>query len=88
MALPVVHCRADFLRPVHGGDQLSVHLTPQRLDPSSFEVHHRFLLDQQDVAHGWIRQVAISTETRRRCALPDAIERWLEASLIGRISEL
>ena len=48
IALPVVHCRADFLRPVHGGDQLSVHLTPQRLDPSSFEVHHRFLLEQQE----------------------------------------
>ena len=88
IALPVVHCRADFLRPVHGGDQLSVHLTPQRLDPSSFEVHHCFLLGQQDVARGWIRHVAISTETRQRCALPDAIERWLEASLIGQISEL
>ena len=88
IALPVVHCRADFLRQVHGGDQLSVHLTPQRLDPSSFEVHHCFLLGQQDVARGWIRHVAISTETRQRCALPDAIERWLEASLIGQISEL
>ena len=88
VALPVVHCHADFLRPVHGGDQLSVHLSPQRLDPSSFEVQHRFLLGDQDVARGCIRHVAISTETRRRCTLPDTIERWLEAAQIGRISEL
>lgn len=88
VALPVVHCRADFLRPVHGGDQLSVHLSPQRLDRGGFEVQHRFCHGQQEVAQGLIRHVAISTETRQRCALPDAIERWLEASQIGRISEL
>ena len=88
VALPVVHCHADFLRPVHGGDQLSVHLNPQRLDPSSFEVQHRFQLGDQDVARGFIRHVAISTKTRQRCALPDTIERWLEAAQIGQISEL
>ena len=65
-----------------------VHLNPQRLDPSSFEIQHRFQLGDQDVARGCIRHVAISTETRRRCALPDTIERWLEAAQIGRISEL
>ena len=86
VALPVVHCRADFLRPVHGGDQLSVHLSPQRLDPSSFEVQHDFAGIR--MARGCIRHVAISTETRRRCTLPDTIERWLEAAQIGRISEL
>jgi 1,4-dihydroxy-2-naphthoyl-CoA hydrolase len=88
VALPVVHCGADFLRPVHGGDQLTVLLKPQRLDPSSFEVHHQFLLGEQNVARGWIRHVAISIETRRRCNLPEAIERWLEASQLGQIKEL
>jgi len=88
VALPVVHCRADFFRPVHSGDQLTVHLTPKRLDLSSFEIQHQFLLGEQKVARGCIRHVAISTETRERCALPDTIERWLEAAHIGQISEL
>ena len=88
IALPVVHCRADFLRPVHGGDHLQVLVVPQRLDPGSFEVHYRFQLDDQDVAHGSIRQLAISNTSRRRCALPEAIDRWLEASSLGSISDL
>ncbi|MBT66181.1 MAG: 1,4-dihydroxy-2-naphthoyl-CoA hydrolase, partial [Synechococcus sp. NP17] len=32
IALPIVHCEADFLQPVHGGDQLAVTLKPARLD--------------------------------------------------------
>jgi len=88
VALPVVHCSADFLRPVHGGDHLTVKLKPQRLDPGSFAVRYRFLLNHQAVALGQIRQVAISTASRQRCRLPEAIDRWLEASGLGQIGEL
>ena len=84
-ALPVVHCEADFLRPIHGGDQLIVQLTTKRLDPSSFEVIYRFLLEETDVARGVIRHVAISPAERRRCPLPAAIDRWLEASSLGQL---
>ena len=88
IALPVVHCSANFQRAVHGGDQLMVKVAPQRIDQSSFEVRSQFLLKEQDVATGLIRQVAIHSETRRRCPLPDAISRWLEAAQIGQIREL
>ena len=72
VALPVVHCRADFLRPVHGGDQLSVHLTPQRLDPSSFEVQHRFLLGEQDVAARCLEGCVTRAVVQCQCASPSA----------------
>ena len=88
IALPVVHCEADFIRPVHGGDCLQVLLEPQRLDPGSFEVRSRFQIDEIDVARGLIRHVAISTNTRQRCPLPEAIDLWLEASGMGRLSNL
>ena len=88
IALPVVHCAADFLRPVHGGDHLVVTLTPTRVDPSQYEVRFLFQIDDTNVAKGIIRQLAINAETRRRCALPEAIDRWLEASAIGTIGTL
>jgi 1,4-dihydroxy-2-naphthoyl-CoA hydrolase len=51
-------------------------------------VRFLFQLEEADVAQGIIRQLAINSETRRRCALPEAIDRWLEASAIGTIGTL
>ena len=88
IALPVVHCEADFLRPIHGGDHLLVLLEPERLNPGSFEVRTRFLPNDTDVARGLIRHVAINPSSRQRCPLPESIDLWLEASSMGRVSSL
>ena len=34
-------------------------------------------------ARGLIRHLAISSGSRRRCTLPEPIQRWLEASALG-----
>lgn len=80
VALPIMHCSADYRHPLVCGDQLRVWLQPERLDPGSFEVRYSFRRDGHDVATGLTRHVAITVETRRRCPLPLAIQRWLEAS--------
>ena len=82
--MPVVHCEADFRRPVHGGDQLIVWLKPTRLDPSCFEVRSRFELDGVEVATGLIRHLAIDSKTRKRRPLHEEVERWIEASNIEK----
>jgi len=73
---------------VHGGDHLVVTLKPTRVDPGQYEVRFLFQLEGADVAQGIIRQLALNSETRRRCALPEAIDRWLEASAIGTVGSL
>ena len=88
VAVPIVHCNADFLAPLKVGDELLIHLKPARLDAGSFEVSSHFVLKQKKVAYGCLRHVAIDIETRRRCGLPDGIERWLEASSVGKIQNL
>ena len=88
VALPIVHCHADFRAPVQVGDKLLIRLEPERLDPSSFTVNSQVLLEEQLVAKGCLRHVAIDAQTRRRCALPDGVDRWLEASSLGRIQPL
>ncbi|WP_115121203.1 thioesterase family protein [Synechococcus sp. UW105] len=88
IALPVIHCEADFLRPVHGGDQLCLTLQPERINPGCFEVHYLFQLQEEVVARGLIRHLAINAESRQRCPLPEAVDLWLEASGMGRISSL
>ena len=86
--LPIVHCHAVFRAPIKVGDQLLIRLNPERLDPCSFEVNSQVVLEDQVVARGCLRHVAIDAKTRRRCALPDGVDRWLEASSLGRIQPL
>ena len=51
-------------------------------------MNSQVLLEEQLVALGCLRHIAIDANTRRRCALPDGVERWLEASSLGRIQPL
>ena len=80
VALPIVHCNADFLRPRVCGDPLTIALEPKRLDPGGFELSYRFSRAGEAVAQGLTRHLAIESVSRRRCPLPAAIHRWLEAS--------
>jgi 1,4-dihydroxy-2-naphthoyl-CoA hydrolase len=80
VALPIVHCQADFRRPLFCGDQLSISLQLRQVDPGSFEVTYRFDCGGQLAAHGLTRHRAITVADRQGCALPAAISSWLEAS--------
>jgi len=82
IALPIVHCSADFFKPLVCGDPLAIALEPRRLDPGSFEIHYRFSSNGTAVAQGLTRHLAISTGQRERRELPAAINRWLEASAL------
>ncbi len=85
VALPIIHCQADFRSPIQTGDDLVVELRPEPLNPNSFQVHFEFRCGEQIAAHAIIRHLAINAQTRQRCALPEGIGRWLEASNLGRV---
>jgi 1,4-dihydroxy-2-naphthoyl-CoA hydrolase len=80
IALPIVHCCADFFKPLLCGDPLTIALEPQRLDPGCFEVRYHFISNGTPVANGLTRHLAISSSERARRELPSVINRWLEAS--------
>jgi 1,4-dihydroxy-2-naphthoyl-CoA hydrolase len=83
LALPIVHCSADFRAPLVCGDPLSIRLEPIALDPCAFEVHYRLSSGDREVALALTRHLAIGAADRRRAPLPDPIRRWLEASALG-----
>ena len=62
---------------------LEIKLFPQRLAIGSFQIQTKFQLAGQDVAVGLIRHLSIDAQTRRRCALPEEIVLWLEASSLN-----
>jgi len=84
IALPIVHCRADFRHPIRIGDRLVVELRPERIDLSIFQVQTTFLRGDVVVAQGILRHLAINSDNRQRCAMPKDIQLWLEASSLNQ----
>ncbi|BEV35269.1 thioesterase family protein [Synechococcus sp. M16CYN] len=85
VALPIVYCHANFCAPLRIGDTVVIQLRPKRLNPSCFEVISHLRLDDQKVASGCLRHLAIDASTRQRCNLPKPIEFWLKAAALSRI---
>ena len=83
VSLPIAHCQAEYKMPTRVGDQLLVVVAPKKIDSGSFQVETTFRLQNDCVAVGNILHVAINSQTRQRCLLPEHIELWLEASSIN-----
>lgn len=80
LACPIMHTAMDYHRPLRCGDQVTVHLTPARLDQSSFELSYRLCGpgSAQVMAEAITRHVCIHSQQRRRLALPSELEVWLD----------
>ena len=83
VALPIVHCKADFRMPIQSGDYLEIILLPEKIDMGSFQIQSTFIREGERVALGLIRHLAINSQTRQRCDLPEKINLWLEASSLN-----
>jgi 1,4-dihydroxy-2-naphthoyl-CoA hydrolase len=77
LAYPIVHTTMDYRRPLRCGDRVVIHLTPTRLDDSSFEIQYQIMLLDAVAAQGMTRHVCIEMASHRRCTLPTALEQWL-----------
>ena len=77
IAYPIAHASIDYRRPLHCGDRITVHLTPARLDDSSFEIQYQLKLGDMLAAQALTRHVCISVADRRRHPLPTEMEQWL-----------
>ena len=97
IALPLVHCSADFLAPLACGDPLAIQLEPHRLDSGSFEVHYIFRSGERSAAKALTRHLAIETTSRQRCTpagkgqrrrLAVSIARCLVRALAAALSPL
>ncbi|MGG6241086.1 acyl-CoA thioesterase [Nodosilinea sp. AN01ver1] len=77
LAYPIAHASIDYRRPLHCGDRVTVHLTPARLDDSSFEIQYQLKLGDTLAAQAVTRHVCISVADRRRHPLSTEMEQWL-----------
>ena len=84
IGLPIVHCEADFWKPMQTGDQLEIQLTPQNLNRGKLQIKYKFKQKSEDIAQALVRHQAINSLTRSISTLPEGIELWLEASVLNQ----
>ncbi|HBE20632.1 MAG TPA: 1,4-dihydroxy-2-naphthoyl-CoA hydrolase [Cyanobacteria bacterium UBA11149] len=82
-AIPIIHTSVDFFAPMFCGDKLLIHLTPQELGDTKFEISYEIVADsssQVKLAKALTRHVCINPITRTRTPFPEEIVAWLRKS--------
>ena len=82
VALPVVHCEANYFQPLYVGDAINIELNPEKIDDSSFLLRFKLKKNGEKIGTVNIKHVSINPVTRDICALSKQINLWLyESSL-------
>ncbi|MCX6831994.1 MAG: thioesterase family protein [candidate division Zixibacteria bacterium] len=78
--LPIVHAEAQYFRPLHVGDEITVIVQVGSIGKSSFVlVFDLFAADDKPVGKAKTVHVAVSKQTQNKIALPEKLQRALKA---------
>ena len=80
VALPVVHCEANYFQPLYVGDSINTELYPEKINDSSFIIRFEFKKNGEQISLTNIKHISINPITRERCLLPKQINLWFEES--------
>ena len=80
VALPVVHCEANYFQPLYVGDTINIELHPEKINESSFVLRFKFKKNGEQIGTTHIKHVSINPITREKSALSKPINLWLYES--------
>ena len=80
VALPVVHCEANYFQPLYVGDTINIELETEKINESSFVLRFKFKKNGEQIGSTNIKHVSINPITRKKCALSKQINLWLHES--------
>ena len=83
LALPVVHCEANYFQPLYVGDTINIELNPEKINDSSFVLRFKFKKNGEKIGIANIKHVSINPITRDICALSKQINLWLHESSLN-----
>ena len=83
VALPVVHCEANYFQPLYVGDIINIELHPEKINESSFVLRFEFKKNGEKIGMANIKHVSINPITRDICALSKQINLWLHESSLN-----
>ena len=80
VALPIVHCEANYFQPLYVGDTINIELNPEKINDSSIVLRFKFKKNGKTIGTANIKHVSINPITRDICALSKQINLWLHES--------
>ena len=80
VALPVVHCEANYFQPLYVGDTINIELYPEKINDFSFILRFVFKKNGEKIGTTNIKHVSINRITREKCELSKQINVWLHES--------
>ena len=83
VALPVVHCEANYFQPLYVGDIINIELNPEKINDSSFVLRFEFKKNGEKIGIANIKHVSINPITRDICTLSKQINLWLHESSLN-----
>ena len=83
VALPVVHCEANYFQPLYVGDTINIELHPEKINEFSFVLRFKFKKNGEKIGTANIKHVSINPITRDICALSKQINLWLHESSLN-----
>ncbi len=83
IALPVVHCEANYFQPLYVGDVINIELYPKKINEFSFELQFKFIKNGVQIGTTSLKHVSINPITREKCELSKQINLWLHESRLN-----
>ena len=81
VAFPVVHCEANYFKPLYVGDSIKTELYPEKINDFSFIIRFKFKKNGEQIGLTKIKHVSINPITREKCSLSKQINLWLNESV-------
>ena len=80
VALPVVHCEANYFKPLYVGDYVNIEIYPEKINDFSFFLRFKFKKNGEQIGMINLKHVSINPITREKCLLSKEINLWLKNS--------
>lgn len=77
----IVHAEADYILPLHVGDQLEVHLSVESIGTTSFSINYQIFCEKNLVGTAKTVHVCLNSDTRMKINIPDGLKQSLETNL-------
>lgn len=87
LVLPIIHCEADYYKPLKAFDEIDVSVIVMAVKDNSFELNYKFEIDKKLYAEAKTVHVCVDKKKFEKTNLPNQLKSKLNEKLMPRIRE-